>query len=263
MLEPIAEVDTFWDDPYAALASAESVHSSRREASSYSLAPPLPAGARVLCVGLNYPEHAREGRWQPPQHPTIFGRWMASLSVTGSPVCVPPDEDGLDWEGELAVVVGRELWMATPAVAKEAVFAYAAFNDLTARKAQKITSQWTLGKNVDGSGPLGDLVTVDEVGDISAGLLLQTTVNGELVQSARTSEMTFQVEGVLSMISRTMRLRPGDVLATGTPHGVGYVRQPPRLLYPGDVVEVSIERVGFVRTPVEAVREPKPGLPVR
>jgi 2-keto-4-pentenoate hydratase/2-oxohepta-3-ene-1,7-dioic acid hydratase in catechol pathway len=165
-------------------------------------------------------------------------------------VRVPSDEDGLDWEVELAAVVGRPISRADTATALDGVLAYATFNDITARRAQKLTTQWTLGKNVDGSGPLGDLVTADEVGDPGAGLRLTTLVNGERVQDGSTDQMIFSVGEILSFVSRTFTLRPGDLVATGTPSGVGYARTPPRLLHGGDVVEVEVEKLGRVRTPV-------------
>jgi 2,4-didehydro-3-deoxy-L-rhamnonate hydrolase len=249
-LIPIGEAEEFWADPYGALAGI-GAHPPVVDSRDRQIVPAVRASARVLCVGLNYLAHAEEGVGTPPDYPTIFGRWTASLAATEAVVSVPPDEPGLDWEGELAVIVGRPLWQASPADAAAAVFGYAAFNDMTARTAQKLTTQWTLGKNVDGSGPMGEIVTSDEVGDISAGLAISTKVNGETVQSARTSEMIFAVDQLLSFVSHTLTLHPGDVMATGTPSGVGYVRNPPRFLTAGDVVEVEVERVGSVRTLVD------------
>jgi 2-keto-4-pentenoate hydratase/2-oxohepta-3-ene-1,7-dioic acid hydratase in catechol pathway len=150
----------------------------------------------------------------------------------------------------VAAYVGASLCDADPDTARAAILGYSTFNDLTARRAQKLTPQWTLGKNGDRSGPMGPLVTADQVGDLRDGLHLQTRVNGAVVQDAKTSDMIFEVGEVLSLISRTFTLNPGDVIATGTPEGVGYVRNPPRLLGPGDVVEVEVERLGVLRTPV-------------
>lgn len=245
-MRPIASVDEFWDDPFrwGEHAGDAPVPRDRPEI------PPVSASARVICVGLNYAEHAREGNWTPPDHPTIFGRWTASLSTDRTPVSVPPGEPGLDWEAELAVLVGRRLHRASEADTEGAVFGYAPFNDLTARRTQKLTTQWTLGKNVDGSGPLGAVVTAAELGPIDEGLRIEARVNGEVVQSDSTSSMVFGIPYLLSFLSQTMTLHPGDVLATGTPSGVGYVRNPPRFLMSGDVVEVEIERVGSVTTPV-------------
>lgn len=146
--------------------------------------------------------------------------------------------------------MGTRLTDVDSATAARGVLGYAAFNDLTARVAQKLTQQWTLGKNADRSGPLGPLVTADEVGDLAAGLRVRTRVNGETVQDGNTRDMIFGVGELLSRISRTFTLNPGDVLATGTPEGVGYVRKPPRFLQPGDVVEVEIDRLGVLRNPI-------------
>ncbi|MEU4571885.1 fumarylacetoacetate hydrolase family protein [Nonomuraea sp. ATR24] len=246
-VRPIAEVDAFWADTARSLAAEPGAPVAAGEV---ELVPPVPAGARVICVGLNYRAHAAEGAFAVPEHPTLFGRWTASLSVGGVPAPVPADEAGLDWEGEIAAYVGAPLREADADTARAAVLGYSAFNDLTARRAQKLTTQWTLGKNGDRTGPLGPLVTADEVGDLRDGLRLRTRVNGTLVQDGNTKDMIFEVGEVLSLISRTLTLHPGDVLATGTPEGVGYVRTPPWLLGPGDVVEVDVERLGVLRTPI-------------
>jgi 2-keto-4-pentenoate hydratase/2-oxohepta-3-ene-1,7-dioic acid hydratase in catechol pathway len=215
--------------------------------------PPVLPGARVLCIGLNYLKHVAEGSYAAegvPPYPTLFARWTQSLSVGGTPVPVPPDEDGLDWEGEVLAWVGSTLVDATPEEALAAVVGYSTFNDLTARRAQKLTSQWILGKNADRSGPVGPLVPAAEVGDLREGLRLQTRVNGEVVQDGRTDEMVYTVGDTLSLVSHTLTLRPGDLLATGTPAGVGYSRTPRWLLGPGDVVEVEVERLGVLRNPI-------------
>lgn len=247
-LIPLGPVETFWEDPYAAAAAATTV-ADRVEPSTVDLVPPVKPGARVLCVGLNYTEHVHEGPYDIPEYPTIFGRWTPSLTVGGTPVMVPVDEDGLDWEAELLVAVGKPIHLVDSEQAHGAVFGYAAFNDITARRAQKLTSQWTLGKNADNSGPMSDLATSDEIGDL-AGRKVVARVNGEVMQEATTDQMIFDVGQILSYISRTLTLLPGDLVATGTPSGVGYARTPPRLLQPGDVVEVEVEGVGSVSTPV-------------
>jgi 2-keto-4-pentenoate hydratase/2-oxohepta-3-ene-1,7-dioic acid hydratase in catechol pathway len=163
---------------------------------------------------------------------------------------VPANEDGLDWEGEVVAWVGAPLTDASPEQALASVLGYSTFNDLTARRAQRLTSQWTLGKNADRSGPLGPLIPAAEVGDLAKGLRLQTRVNGETVQDARTDQMIHTVGETLSLISHTLSVRPGDLLATGTPAGVGYARTPPWLLQPGDTVEVEVERLGVLRNTV-------------
>jgi len=230
-----------------------------RPAGELTLVPPVPPTARVLCVGLNYRSHASETGLPLPKYPAIFGRWTVSLTVDGTPAPVPAGERGLDWEGELAVVVGATLVDVDESAALAGVLGYAAFNDLSARRAQGRSPQWTLGKNSDRSGPISPVVTADEVGDPADGLRVVTRVRtraddgavvAEVVQDGNTSDMIFTVGHVLAFISKTITLNPGDLLVTGTPAGVGYVRKPARYLTPGDWVEVEIERVGRVATPI-------------
>ena len=247
---PVAGVTEFWSDLPHWLDVARTVTDGELAAADVELAPPVPPSARVICIGLNYRAHAAEGGFTPPEHPTVFGRWVASLTAGGTPVPVPATEPGLDWEGEVAAVVGTPLTDVDEETALAGVLGYAAFNDLTARTAQKLTAQWTLGKNGDRSGPMGPLVTADEAGTPADGWRVRTRVNGETVQDGNTRDMIFSVGDLLSRISRTFTLHPGDVVATGTPEGVGYVRTPPWLLHPGDVVEVEIDHLGTVRTPV-------------
>lgn len=247
----IAGLHEFWSRP-AALLAAEGAGPAVR-LGDVTLVPPVLPGARVICIGLNYLKHVAEGSYAEagvPEYPTLFARWTASLTVGGVGVPVPPDEDGLDWEGEVMAYVGRTLVDATPDEALDAVIGYSTFNDLTARRAQKLTSQWILGKNADRSGPLGPIVAAGEVGDLRDGLGVQTRINGSVVQDGRTDEMVYTVGDTLALISRTLTLRPGDLLATGTPSGVGYSRTPPWLLQPGDVVEVEVDRLGVLSTPI-------------
>jgi 2,4-diketo-3-deoxy-L-fuconate hydrolase len=251
-LVPLGSVEQFWADPaQAILRASENV----LDLSDLSLVPPVPPAARVLCVGLNYAEHVAEGRFQRPACPAVFGRWTRSLTVSGTPAPVPAGEQGLDWEGELVAVIGRTLKSVSAADALQAVFGYAAFNDLTARRTQHRTTQWTVGKNADQSGPMSEIVTAEEVGDPGDGLRIVTRVNGEIMQDGTTADMIFSVGDILAYLSETMTLYPGDLVVTGTPNGVGYARQPPRFLQPGDEVSVEIERVGFVRTPIVAAPE--------
>jgi 2-keto-4-pentenoate hydratase/2-oxohepta-3-ene-1,7-dioic acid hydratase in catechol pathway len=251
----LADVHDFYEDVDRWLGTARTISSGDLPIGDLTLAPPIPPSARVVCIGLNYRAHAAEGSFAVPEHPTIFGRWVASLTVGDVPAPVPANEPGLDWEAEVAAVVGRRLTDVDEPTALAGVLGYAAFNDLTARTAQKLTAQWTLGKNADRSGPLGPIVTADEVGDLRDGLRIRTRVNGEVMQDGNTRDMIFGVGDLLSRISRTLTLHPGDVLATGTPEGVGYVRNPPRFLEPGDTVEVEIDRLGTLRTPIVAATQ--------
>jgi 2-keto-4-pentenoate hydratase/2-oxohepta-3-ene-1,7-dioic acid hydratase in catechol pathway len=247
----VAGLEEFWADPAGHLSREPAEEPVA--ASSVEFVPPVLPGARVFCIGLNYLRHVAEGTFAAegvPPHPTLFARWTASLTVDGAAVPIPSNEDGLDWEGEVVAWVGATLVDAPPEQALAAVVGYSTFNDLTARRAQKLTSQWILGKNADRSGPLGPLVPAAEVGDLREGLRVRTRVNGETVQDGRTDEMVYTVGDTLSLISHTTTLRPGDLLATGTPSGVGYARTPPWLLQPGDVVEVEVERLGVLRNPI-------------
>ncbi|MGY1643513.1 fumarylacetoacetate hydrolase family protein [Geodermatophilus sp. SYSU D00703] len=247
----VAPLEEFWADAAGHLGRTPA--GATLAVADVERVPPVLPGARVVCIGLNYLKHVAEGSFsgqELPPYPTLFARWTASLTVDGAEVPVPSDEDGLDWEGEVVAYVGSTLVDATPEEALAAVVGYSAFNDLTSRRAQKLTSQWILGKNGDRSGPLGPMVPAAEVGDLREGLRVQTRVNGETVQDGRTDEMVYTVGDTLAHVSRTFTLRPGDLLATGTPSGVGYARDPQWLLQPGDVVEVEVERLGLLRNPV-------------
>ncbi|MGY1808647.1 fumarylacetoacetate hydrolase family protein [Blastococcus sp. SYSU D00669] len=249
----VAGLEEFWAD--AAGHLARTPDGETVPAADVELVPPVLPGARVICIGLNYLKHVAEGSFagqELPEHPTLFARWTRSLSVGGAPVPVPSNEEGVDWEGEVVAYVGATLVDATPDEALAAVVGYSTFNDITSRRAQKLTSQWILGKNGDGSGPLGPIVPAAEVGDLRDGLRVRTRVNGETVQDGSTDEMVYTVGDTLSLISHTFTLRPGDLLATGTPSGVGYAREPRWLLQPGDVVEVEVERLGTLTNPVVA-----------
>lgn len=256
---PLAEVAKFWSDPYRFVDDAYVAGCGLVARQGTEIVPPVRPDARILCVGLNYADHVAEGPFSTPDHPTIFARWTPSLAVSGHEVEVPVDEDGLDWEAELLAVVGRPLSVATRDEAAAGVFAYACFNDITARRAQKLTTQWTIGKNVDASGPMSDLVTLDEAADPASGLRITARVNGELTQDARTDQMIFPVPDLLAFLSRSFTLRPGDLVATGTPSGVGYARSPAWLLHAGDSVEAEIEGIGSVRSRVVDTSSLMPG----
>lgn len=246
----LCSLESFWADSSGWMAEAATAQVvDMRDVAEVELVPPVLPGARVLCIGLNYLKHVAEGSYAGdgvPEFPTIFGRWPSSLTVGGASVPVPTHEEGIDWEGEVVAYVGQTLIDATPDEALAAVVAYSTFNDITSRVAQKLTSQWTLGKNGDASGPLGPMVPADEVDDLRDGLDVVTRVNGHVMQKGSTNEMVYTVGDTLSLISHTLTLRPGDLLATGTPSGVGYSRTPPILLHPGDVVEVEVTGLGVL-----------------
>ncbi len=243
----VADLESFWSSPAEHLSRAPSGAILATE--DVELVPPVLPSARVVCIGLNYQDHVNEGSFsgqELPEFPTLFARWPASLTVDGAQIPVPSGEDGLDWEGEVVAWVGSTLVDATPEEALAAVVGYSTFNDVTSRRAQKQTTQWIIGKNGDNSGPLGPLVPVAEVGEIADGLAIETRVNGEVVQHASTTQLIYGVGETLSYISHTFTVNAGDLLATGTPSGVGYARTPPWLLQPGDVVEVEVEGLGVL-----------------
>jgi 2,4-didehydro-3-deoxy-L-rhamnonate hydrolase len=222
-------------------------------------APAVPETSRIFCVGVNYRSHAGEAKsvagLDVPAYPMIFGRWQQSLVVDGDSVPVPPQESGLDWEVELAAVIGSEAWAVAEATALDHVLGYTAFNDLSARTKQTHTAQFTLGKNADRSGPIGPvIVTADELGDAS-GLNVETRVNGEVMQRGNTRDLIHGVGRIIEYITDTVTLLPGDVIATGTPGGVGAGRDPQVFLVPGDVVEVEVEGIGVLRNPIVAGRD--------
>ncbi|HEV2440410.1 MAG TPA: fumarylacetoacetate hydrolase family protein [bacterium] len=216
------------------------------------LLPPVPAPPKILCVGRNYAEHAREGGGEPPTIPIYFGRFPHSLLGPGEPYVLPAASEQVDYEGELAAVIGRRGHGIPESRALDYVAGYTVFNDISIRDYQRRTSQWMIGKNFDRSGPLGPaLVTRDEVPDPQS-LVLTVDVSGERLQEAGTVIMIFTVAYLIADLSRALTLEPGDIIATGTPSGVGFARKPPRWLRAGDRVRVSITKVGVLETPVVA-----------
>jgi 2-keto-4-pentenoate hydratase/2-oxohepta-3-ene-1,7-dioic acid hydratase in catechol pathway len=208
---------------------------------------------KIVCVGLNYLDHIRESGAEPPAEPLIFAKFPSAVIGAGDPI--PIDESltkRVDWEVELAVVIGRTARRVERAAALDHVFGYTVANDVSARDLQFGDGQWVRGKSLDGFCPLGpEVVTADEIPDPQA-LALRTTVNGEVMQDSSTAEMVFGVAELIAFCSRSFTLEPGDVMLTGTPWGCGEFMDPPRSLHPGDVVEVSIEGIGSLRNPVVA-----------
>ena len=214
---------------------------------------PLAAPGKIICVGLNYRDHANEAGMQTPNYPTLFVRFPPSLVAHEAPIVRPPESEKFDYEGELVAVIGKEGRRIDPADALDHVAGYSACNDGSIRDFQLRTSQWTVGKNFDRSGAFGPLfVTADELPPGARDLKIETRLNGQVVQSASTNDLIFDVATLVSLISVSMTLLPGDLIVTGTPSGVGAVRNPPLFMKPGDVCEVEIEKVGLLRNPVIA-----------
>ncbi|WP_053174732.1 fumarylacetoacetate hydrolase family protein [Nonomuraea sp. SBT364] len=212
---------------------------------------PLAAPQKIICIGLNYADHIRETGLDTPPRPLAFVKTAHTLAGPYDDVVVPAGAtEQLDWEAELAVVIGRPARDVPADRAMEHVFGYTAANDLSARDAQFADGQWFRGKNFDGFCPLGPwIVTPDELGDPHT-LAVRARVGGEIVQDGSTKDMIFDVPAIISYLSRYMTLNPGDVIATGTPHGVGMGRSPQLWLKDGDVVEIEVEGIGTLRNTV-------------
>ncbi|WEK28840.1 MAG: fumarylacetoacetate hydrolase family protein [Candidatus Pseudomonas phytovorans] len=206
---------------------------------------------KIVCVGLNYADHTKESPYAQPDYPTLFPRFNSSLTAHNKPLIRPRISDTLDYEGEMAVVLksgGRHI---SREQALEHVAGYALFNEGSVREYQFKSPQWTVGKNFDDSGAFGpDLVTADELPAGGKGLLLQTRVNGKVVQSANTDDMLFDVATIISTLSEAVTLEAGDVIVSGTPAGVGFGMNPKVYLKAGDIVEVSIEGIGTLVNPI-------------
>ena len=216
------------------------------------LGPVLADPRKILCIGLNYRDHAKETGQAIPEVPTVFAKYPNVLIGHGAPIVIPRATSEVDYEAELAFVIGRRGRAIREADAMEHVAGYAIFNDVTARDVQRRTPQWTLGKSFDTFGPFGPaLVTRDEVPDPHA-LAIRLAVDGEVLQDSTTSAMVFSVARLVAYLSEGMTLEPGDVVTTGTPAGVGFVRRPPRFLRPGETVRVEIEGLGALENPVVA-----------
>jgi acylpyruvate hydrolase len=207
---------------------------------------PLPAPRKVICCGLNYADHIAETGRELPTHPTLFAKYADSLVGPADDVRLPAGTQ-VDWEAELAVVVGATLRGADAATARSAVAGYTVANDVSVRDWQYRTLQWFQGKAWDGSTPTGPVVVTPDEVDPAAGLPIRCRVNGEEVQHASTATLVFDAAALLSYISTFTVLRPGDLVLTGTPGGVGSARDPQRFLADGDVLETEVEGIGLLR----------------
>lgn len=210
----------------------------------------IPAPGKILCCGLNYSEHILETGRDLPAYPTLFAKFADTLLAPHADLVLDGTSSKVDWEAELAVVVGTEVFRCTPEEAQGAIAGFTIANDVSMRDWQKRTLQWLQGKAFDASTPLGPvLVTPDEC-DPAAGLAVTCTVNGELLQEGCTSTLVFDAAALISYISQFTVLRPGDVVLTGTPGGVGMARTPPRYLADGDLMVTAIEGIGELRNRV-------------
>jgi 2,4-diketo-3-deoxy-L-fuconate hydrolase len=212
---------------------------------------PIERPGKIVCVGLNYRDHAEEQGVELPEEPLLFAKWPNTLIGPGAAIVIPREVTQCDYEAELGVVVGTRVKGVSTENALEAVRGYLCANDVTARDFQFSDGQWSRGKSVDTFCPVGPLVPASEVTDPHA-LAIRTIVSGEVLQDSTTANLIFGVDEVISHITRTITLEPGDLILTGTPAGVGVFRRPQRLLEPGDEVTIEIEGLGSLTNPVVA-----------
>ncbi|MEN9712841.1 MAG: hypothetical protein RLY90_1102 [Pseudomonadota bacterium] len=240
-------------DLAAAAHAALSSNAARMPMDSLVLSPLLPEPGKVICLGLNYFDHAKEGGREKPEYPWFFLRAASSLLAPHAHALLPKVSERLDYEAELAVVIGKSVKHATLDNALDCVFGYSCFNDISVRDYQKKTPQWTIGKNFDKTGAFGPvLVTADELPPGAVGLDIQSRLNGQVMQSANTRDMIWSVAQTIHLLTECMTLEPGDLIIMGTPAGVGQARTPPVWMKNGDVVEIEIEHIGVLRNPIKA-----------
>lgn len=216
-----------------------------------TLLPPIPRPKKTLCIGLNYKPHAEEGGFEIPSYPAVFPRFANCLVAAGAPLIRPHASQLLDYEAEMAVVIGKGGRHITEADALDHVAGYSLFNDGSVRDFQMRSPQWTMGKVFDGTGAFGpELVTPEELPPGGIGLQIRCILNGEVLQDANTSEMIFTVAKLIEILSEAMTMEPGDVIITGTPDGVGALRKPQIWLKPGDECTIEIEKIGTLTNPI-------------
>ncbi|MEZ5788968.1 MAG: fumarylacetoacetate hydrolase family protein [Xanthobacteraceae bacterium] len=232
--------------------------SARRPLQGLRYALPVARPGKIVCLGLNYLEHVKEGpqRDNVPTYPTIFMRSLTSLVPHEGVIIRPHVSETLDYEGELAVIVGRRAKHMTVETAASCIAGFACFNDASMREFQRHSTQWDIGKNFDCTGGFGPwMVTADELPVAGKGLRIETRLNGQVMQSDNTDNMMFPVAETIAYVTQGMTLEPGDLLVTGTPSGVGFARKPRVWMRHGDVCEVEIEGIGVLRNPIEDERD--------
>jgi acylpyruvate hydrolase len=212
---------------------------------------PIDNAGKIVCLGLNYVDHAAEGGHAKPEYPSLFLRCNTSLVAHGEAIWRPRASSKLDYEAELVAVVGRRARHVKAADALRYIAGYSCFNDGSLRDYQRKTSQWTIGKNFERTGGFGPwFVTADELPPGAAGLSIQSRLNGKVMQDANTSDMIFPVAETVALLSECLTLEPGDLLVMGTPAGVGYARTPPIWMQPGDTIDIAIEGIGVLSNPI-------------
>jgi acylpyruvate hydrolase len=254
VVRPLRDVGELGPETLSQVLSHPRVTEERLSRDEVTLLPVIPHPGKIICMGLNYREHVAEGVYDEPEYPVLFPKFSETLIGAGAPIIVPPESSAVDYEAELAFVIGRRVRRVETARALDAVAGYTVANDVSMRDYQYRTHQWLPGKAWAHSTPLGPyLVTPDEVGDPHE-LDIALTLNGERMQSANTRQLIFDIPTIIATISEFVDLAPGDVVLTGTPSGVGFRRDPKVLLGDGDHVVIEIERVGRLENPVVAER---------
>jgi acylpyruvate hydrolase len=234
-------------------ATSEATMGRRFSLASLDFQLPVTTPPKIVCLGLNYADHAAEGNHPPPTYPAFFMRSVMSLTPHGAPIVRPECSEKLDYEAELMVVIGKGGRHIPKQTALDHVAGYSCFNDGSVRDYQRKSTQWTMGKNFDATGGFGPwLVTTDELPPGAKGLRIQSRLNGKVMQDSNTDRMIFDVATTIAILSEGMTLEPGDLIAMGTPSGVGYPRNPPVFMKPGDVIEIEIEGIGVLRNPIVA-----------
>ena len=215
---------------------------------------PVPRPGKIVCIGLNYRDHAAESGLAVPSTPVIFSKFSSCVIAPGEQIVIPTTSEKVDYEAELAVVIGRHAKHVSAERAYDYVLGYTAFNDVSARDFQFGDGQWQRGKSCDTFAPMGQgIVTTDEIPDPHT-LRITLTLNGNIMQDSNTSQLIFGVPQLIEFITKSISLEPGDVIATGTPAGVGFARKPPVFLKAGDMIEVNIEKIGGIGNPVVSVQ---------
>jgi 2-keto-4-pentenoate hydratase/2-oxohepta-3-ene-1,7-dioic acid hydratase in catechol pathway len=239
-------------DMVAAAKAAIESKTPRVPLASLTLSPLLPEPGKIICLGLNYFDHAKEGGRDKPEYPWFFMRTATSLLAPNAKALRPKVSVRFDYEAEVAVIIGKTVKHATMDNALDAVFGYSCFNDISVRDYQKKTPQWSIGKNFDRTGGFGPvLVTADELPDGASELRIQTRLNGQIMQDANTRDMIWGVAETIKLVSECMTLEPGDLIIMGTPAGVGQARTPPVWMKHGDTVEIEIENIGILHNTIE------------
>ena len=239
-----------------AFAAAENAAKKAKSEARMALAqvtflPPVPQPGKIICLGLNYADHAAEGGHAKPAYPSFFMRAATSLTGHREPIVRPHCSTRLDYEAELAVVIGRRARHLNELEALDIIAGYACFNDGSIRDYQRKTAQWTIGKNFDKTGGFGPwMVTSDELPAGAAGLSIRSRLNGQVMQDANTRDMLFPVAETIALLTECLTLEPGDVIVMGTPAGVGQARTPPVWMKHGDTIEIEIEGVGLLSNPI-------------